>query len=374
MTESLEAGKTGLIPDVPARTQLLKTLRSNRVKSLAIGIAGTAKNTGKTTTMSIIMNEIKKNPEILLGLTSIGYDGEKFDNVTGLPKPRIEVWPGNIVAIAESCMKVCSAELEEIQRTDIATPLGKVIISRVAKAGKVLLAGPNNSRDLRIVLELLRGLANLTIVDGALNRIAPMVEVDGLILVTGAARFTEIPRLAEDTRCIVDILSTPVLAEQGKTEALGSILGQSGFDELLQKCAAADSINIQGVAGLQYLKELAALRGGELKGKRFIFNDPIKLLLAGEALQVHKVLYELSNNSGAGIGVAKACKLLAMTVNPYYPKYRYNRADYEEAYVDSAGLLACISASAGIPCYDVFRQGGKELYKIIIDYWNTMGL
>ena len=344
------------------------------MKNLTVGIAGTAKNTGKTTTMSSIMGEIRKNPEISLALTSIGYDGESFDNVTGLPKPRIEVWPGNIVAIAENCKRLCSAELEDIRRTEIATPLGKVVVSRVTKAGKVLLAGANNARDLRFVLDFLRGLTDLTIVDGAFSRIAPMVETDCLILVTGAARFTEIKRLAEDTRCIVDILCTPALAEQGKTEVLGSILGQAGFEAFLKKCAAADSINIQGVIALQYLKELAGsfgeVSGTGLKGKRIIFNDPIKILLAGEALQVQRALNELSNISGAAIGVAKTCKLLAMTVNPYYPKYRYNRADYEEAYVDSTELLASVSGSADIPCYDVVRQGGNELYKIIMDYRN----
>lgn len=319
------------------------------------------------------MGEIKKNPGISLGLTSIGYDGEKFDNVTGLPKPRIEVRPGNIVAVAESCMKICSAGLEEIRRTDIATPLGKVVISRVTDAGKVLLSGPNNSRDLRIVLEFLAGLADLTIVDGALNRIAPMAEVDGLILVTGAARFTEMQRLAEDSRCIVDILGTPALAENGKTEAVGSIFDQAGFEVLLQKCAAADSINIQGVMALQYLEKLAGLRGGELKGKRFIFNDPIKLLLAGEALSVQKVLCELSNNSGADIGVAKVCKLLAMTVNPYYPQYRYGRKDYEEAYVDAGALLDSVGAGAGVPCYDVVRQGGEGIFRMVMDHWKACG-
>jgi hypothetical protein len=58
---------------------------------LVVGIAGTAKNTGKTTTLSAIMGEARKEPALVLGLTSIGYDGEGFDNVTGLPKPRIDV-------------------------------------------------------------------------------------------------------------------------------------------------------------------------------------------------------------------------------------------------------------------------------------------
>jgi len=58
--------------------------------SLIVGIAGTAKNTGKTTTTSAILDELY-NMEIPIGLTSIGYDGEEIDNITRLPKPRLFV-------------------------------------------------------------------------------------------------------------------------------------------------------------------------------------------------------------------------------------------------------------------------------------------
>ena len=81
------------------------------MQTIIIGIAGTAKNTGKTTTTSFIMAEVKKNEKLNLGLTSIGYDGEDIDNVTGLPKPKIEVWPGVLVAVAEKCLKVSTAEV-----------------------------------------------------------------------------------------------------------------------------------------------------------------------------------------------------------------------------------------------------------------------
>jgi len=347
------------------------------VKNLIVGIAGTAKNTGKTTTMSSLLDEIKRVPGLSLGLTSIGFDGEDFDNVTGLPKPRIEVWPGTIAAIAERCRDICSAALEEIIRTDIVTPLGRVVIYRVAAPGKVVLAGANNRRELRKALDLMCDLADLIMVDGALNRIAPLVEADCLIFVTGAARFPEIDRLAEESRCIVEILSIPALEPRGRTAAAGSVLAQSGFDTFLEKCAAADSVNIQGVIAVQYLKELADLRGAgpkaPLKGKRLIFEDPIKLLLAGDAAQVRELLWELSAGSGIEIGVVKTCRLLAMTVNPYYPKYCYSRSDYEAAYVDSGRLLDSVGGRAGIPCYDVVQQGAEGLFRIIMDYWKSNG-
>ncbi|MBA7549071.1 hypothetical protein ES705_41544 [subsurface metagenome] len=53
-----------------------------------LGILGTAKNTGKTTTTSTLL-KIANNRNLSVGITSIGYDGEDVDNITGLPKPRI---------------------------------------------------------------------------------------------------------------------------------------------------------------------------------------------------------------------------------------------------------------------------------------------
>ena len=341
------------------------------IKPLTVGIAGTAKNTGKTTTLSAIMDEVKKQSGLTLGLTSIGYDGEGFDNVTGLPKPRIEVWPGNIVAIAEKCNKFSSAAMETIKQTDISTPLGKVVINRVVSRGKVVLAGANNRRELRTVLDLLCELVNIIIVDGALNRIAPMAEADCLIFVTGAARHPDIPRLTLESRCMVDLLSTPALEELGIVETAGSIFNRAGFEALAEKFSAADTVRIHGIMGEQFLKELIDLSShrasNRLANKRLIFDDPIKLLLAGDAVAVSRILQQIAAGS-ITIGVAKATKLLAVTVNPYYPQYRYNMADYVAAYVDAANLLESVGGNIEIPCYDVVRQGGQDIFQKIMDY------
>jgi len=274
------------------------------------------------------------------------------------------------VAIAEHSNSFCSAEMETIKQTDIRTPLGKVVISRIVSPGKVVLAGANNRRELRAVMNLLGESADLTIIDGALNRIAPMVEADCLILVTGAARCAEIPRLAAESRCMVDILSMPALTEHGSVQTVGSIFNRAGFETFMEKCSAADSVRIHGVMAEQYIKELGGM-ASRLKNKRLIFNDPIKLFLAGEPVRVWNYLRELSAVS-VEIGVEKTCKLLAMTVNPYYPKYRYSRADYQEAYVDGVELLESVGSSIQIPCYDVVRQGGQVIFQMIMDYRKTL--
>jgi hypothetical protein len=339
------------------------------MNTIVIGIAGTAKNTGKTTTTSALMFEVKKSEKLNLGLTSIGYDGEDLDNVTGLPKPKIEVWPGVLVAVAEKCLKVSSAKIEVLEVTNIATPLGKIILGKVTKGGRLVVAGPNKSSELRRVMsKLSHHQLDLIMVDGALNRIAPMVEVDGLILTTGAARKNIISDLAFETHCIVEIFKYPVLEVDEVIPKLNSILSFEKVDILLEKLKAGDTIYIDGVIGeksLTYLVEKAPI----LKCKKIIFPDPIKLLVAGDINKVHNLLVKLSQK-GLTIGVKKQIKLIAITINPYYPKYRFNSDDYEANYVDKEELYGALAKKVPVKVYNVVEQGGAGLFGEILGLVN----
>ncbi|HWQ61608.1 MAG TPA: hypothetical protein VN521_04810, partial [Negativicutes bacterium] len=169
---------------------------------MRLGIAGTAKNTGKTTVTAALIQELRTRGTGFY-LTSIGYDGEDLDNVTGLPKPRLRVEPGDVVATAEKCLAASTAGLDKIESTDIETPLGRIYIARVTKGGLVVTAGPNKSAEVRELAAMLSRLGpGVTIFDGALNRIAPLAETDGFILATGASRTVNIPRLAQETGAI----------------------------------------------------------------------------------------------------------------------------------------------------------------------------
>jgi len=328
----------------------------------SIGIAGTAKNTGKTTTLSAVM-DILKQRDIRLALTSIGYDGEAMDNVTGLPKPRIVAYEGDIAAVAQQCLRASEAQLDVLEDTGIQTAMGHILIGRVKKPGKLVLAGPNKRRELRDVLNRLDTYgADLCIVDGALNRMAPLVEVDGLILSTGAARHTDIGRLAKESGIIMDLFSLPAMPEQGHVESVSSVFTQSGYEALITEIEKADTLHIEGVIACEYLNELA--HSGHIAGKRLLFGDPIKLLLAGTPEEAFASLHLLQNN-GAVIGVTHGIRTIAVTVNPYYPKFRYTSGDYDAAYVDKDALLAAITASVHAPCYDVVRQGADGIAKAI---------
>jgi len=330
------------------------------MKPFCLGIAGTAKNTGKTTSLSALLTEIKQDKKITLALTSIGYDGETIDNVTGLPKPRVEAWEGCITAIAEKCMNFGSARLKPLITTDIMTPLGRIIIAEVVTGGKLVLAGPNSSGSLSKVLDIFGQMEiNLAVVDGALSRIAPMSEADALILATGAAKNTDIEALALETKHIIDILQAAILEPIGEYIKTSSILSDIGYQRLLSSLETADTVLINGVFAENYLAHLSK-QPLDLRGKRLIFPDPSKILISGDINRIYASLRSLEA-AGAFWGVAKPITPLAVTVNPFYPRLRYTGKGYDPAYVNRELLYESISQKIKIPCFNTFLHGGSGL-------------
>ena len=334
--------------------------------AVILGIAGTAKNTGKTTTTKAIMDQVQQDKNRLLGLTSIGYDGEDMDNITGLPKPKIEVWPGALVAVAERSLEVSSAQIQLLEKTDIATPLGKIILGKVIKSGTLLIAGPNKSKELRRILPLLQHYgANFIIVDGALNRIAPMVEVNSLILATGAAKTSNLTDLAWETKHLVEILQYPVFPKTENMVNVDSILDIQAAQRLTAILLNNQGVVINGVISSQGLEYLIQA-GEELKGKMLILPDAIKLLVCGEVRHIYNLVTRLKN-FGLEIGVKKEVRVTALTVNPYYPQFRFSSNDYQAAYVDQGLLYESITNSVNIPVFDIVEEGGHKLYEVIVE-------
>jgi hypothetical protein len=331
---------------------------------LVIGVAGTAKNTGKTTTLMTLINLLKEKKICTVGLTGIGYDGENFDNVTGLPKPRIEVFEGMVVATADKCVKNAKAEIEILSETPIRTPLGRIVLGRVKKAGKVVIAGPVKGSDLRVILDGMAGFAaELIFTDGALGRIAPFTEADGLVLATGASRNSDISSLALETKSLLRLLSISVMKEKGVTARFGSVLTEKNFSVFVNSFTAVDTMIAGGLFNGLFLEAVAGNKA--LYGKRLLFDNPFKLLLAGETDATCAALEKIEKN--VETGVLKLANIIAVTVNPYYPKYRYTTGDYEEAYVDKTALVNAIRDVSPSPCFNAV-QTPRELLDEILKY------
>lgn len=104
---------------------------------MIIGVAGTAKNTGKTTALCSLIEAAYAHGR-LPGVTGIGYDGEERDNVTLLPKPRITVFPGMIVTTSEQCLDASTARLRILRRSGYHTALGEVVVTVVEEGDSSL--------------------------------------------------------------------------------------------------------------------------------------------------------------------------------------------------------------------------------------------
>jgi hypothetical protein len=172
-----------------------------------LGIAGTAKNTGKTTTLQAVVRFLRQQGKRIF-LTSIGYDGEDIDNVTGLPKPKVVVEEGDMVATALPLLRSSHARFTRMEPMGIHCALGPVYSGIAVSPGRVVLAGPVSTKDVATVVN--GAPSDRTILlDGAFSRLAPMVLADSLILATGAARSPDPRRIAAEMEALSAVFGLP---------------------------------------------------------------------------------------------------------------------------------------------------------------------
>src|SRR6266566_2590671 len=163
---------------------------------LSLSLIGLSKNVGKTTVTNhlletLISEKFYRSDE--LALTSLGLDGEATDALTGLSKPRYVPQAGLLVATTAELLRQAEgegAQVERLQQLPGRTVLGPVILARVLRPGRVIIAGPTLLRDLHHAMDQFQTLgARLSIVDGAINRLgaaSPKV-TDACIVCTGAS-------------------------------------------------------------------------------------------------------------------------------------------------------------------------------------------
>ena len=165
----------------------------------SIIVVGTAKNVGKTTTVSALLS-VAEAREVRVGLTSIGRDGEAFDAVDDSPKPRIFVEAGTVVAAGRALLPHPRSidVLEEHERS----ALGPIVFYRTKIPQHVEISGAPTARAMRSVIDRLCTLGvERVIVDGAIDRIAIVATGnDPLVVATGMALAPAIDEVARATQ------------------------------------------------------------------------------------------------------------------------------------------------------------------------------
>jgi hypothetical protein len=287
---------------------------------LSLGVLGTAKNTGKTTTLNALLKCLSKK---LLALTSIGFDGEDLDHITGLPKPKVFVEEGSFVVTSEEAAKHSTARLHLLRRFDIRTALGSICLYRVRGSGTVVLVGPHSSEDLLTIKEVLeKDMVEVFLIDGAINRIVPFQHSDFVILAVGASRSTNLDFLLSETRVIVKALRLPI-----------------------------DKKGRKIVEGLVSLEKLSSLRG-----EHILVESPMHILLTDDLTKLEQLLNETD------VAVMRKPELLCVTVNPCYPERRME--GYSLARIDLSELSKTIERELEVPCLNV-TQEEERLCKIV---------
>ncbi len=345
-----------------------------------IGFVGTAKNTGKTTTALHVLKLVSE-AGIVTALTSIGYDGENTDHITGLPKPRYYAAKGMLLATAEPCLGYGSAKLKDPIRTGLRTILGEIIIATVAEPGYVVLAGPNRRMDIQQLLATLESLGvALTMVDGALNRLAALTVADGLVLSTGAAYDERIPELAAHAAAIESLFHYPkysseetshqvsFIAPTGITQqlALGSVLEASAMQAVADwlKSSQGGTCLIPGVFSPQLFQEMLQQLDHHLEGSRFVFQSPLNLLAAGSP-EIWQAGFASLKSRGGEVLYQAPLPLYLMTVNPFYPQYLQKTGNYTAAFVDKVALLQRTrQLIQDTPVVDILQPPLPDLLKI----------
>ncbi len=324
-----------------------------------LALVGLAKNTGKTETLAAILRELAERATCV-GVTSIGRDGEAHDVIDArIEKPRIVLQAGSLVASTDALVRASGLAHERLAQTGVRTPLGEVVVARLAEQGAVEVAGPSAAEDLRKVSDaMIEFGAEIVLIDGSIDRRAassPAV-AEGLVIATGAVLSEDIDEVVAATKDAVDLVNLPAAGsprvdgstgegEEPFTLERGLVLNAEPAEiaALLRKHPHTSTFRVDGALSERFLEGLLAARA-ERAGRelRIVVGDPTKVFLTRRGPDWYR-------RQGLAIEVAQMIRLKAITVNPVAPQsHRF----------DSTQLRELIEAAAGeVPVLDVLDPG-----------------
>jgi hypothetical protein len=278
-----------------------------------VAFLGLAKNVGKTTALVAALEALHAL-ECDVGITSAGRDGEALDAITGEPKPRVTLRPGQLAASAASTFDAASFRSTLLAELPFRTRFGAIAIRRAEETGDIELIGPSTASEARATADALAEAgARLVLLDGAIGRraFAAARVSDGIVLCVGLAAGSSLPAVIEAARSSVELIR----------------LGPPPGEE------AAGVVEVAGALTDELLAELSPPRGSVL-----LVEDFAAVFLSPEARR------RLARD-GVTLAVRSSARLLAVAANPTGPG---------RAPLDAATLLATLRpALPGLLLVDV---------------------
>jgi hypothetical protein len=328
-------------------TQLARLVDHARISRLAL--IGLAKNVGKTTTANHLVATLLSEGMYRadeLAMTSLGLDGETTDVMTALPKPRYVPHAGMLVATTSDLLSQAEEEgmrVTRLRQLPARTALGPVVLARVERAGRIVIAGPTLLRDVGVALEQLRAYgARLGIVDGAINRLgaASPAITDACLICTGASVGANASLVARRTADVFERLS---LAQTLLMDAYEKYLPG---ERLLMLRPRAGEMDARPFVGPPEPASEAAWMVAQMPGSpdahfllRGAFSEELaRELLArlsssstvchaeaivadGTRIFCHAAVIRRLAMRGLHLRVGHAIRILALTINPFTPEY-----------------------------------------------------
>ncbi len=283
------------------------------------------------------MNKYLEQLFCRLAITSIGLDGEEIDQVTSMEKPQIYVKPGYIVATAFDTLKNYSCKYKILEKTELITSIGEVVIIEILDEGKALVAGPSKVKDMQKLTNILEKYKlEKIIIDGAFSRQAFAKAADATIFVVGANKDKNIDNVVKDAflQYRKFTLKTSPLKPYGFGENIGFIDSDGNFGELpfssvignvndifVDEVLKAKFLYIPKTITNKFVEKLIVERGKYVFD--LIIDSPINIQLKDENLEK---LFKLNFN----IFVLNPVNLALVCYNPYSPRgYDFDNMEFK---------------------------------------------
>lgn len=270
-------------------------------------VVGTGKNVGKTVTTRA-MYDAAYDAGLTVALTSVGRDGEAFDAGDAQPKPRLFLRPQTLVATSRDVLPTSPAS-EIVAPGYLHTAAGELIFARVMTAAFYEVVGPPTASGIRRTVDRLCAEASLTIVDGAIDRVAALAGgPDAIVVATGAS------------------------AAQTSEEAVDGVAALVRRLCIAPYDPAKDSVRIEGALTPAIAASFIARR----ETRQIVVRDPTQVALSGKAAA--HALGELD------VRCERALKVVATTVASIGRERAFEPSEFAHA----------VASATGLPTFDVY--------------------
>ncbi len=275
----------------------------------SVVVVGTAKNAGKTTVFNAL-RAVAARRGAVMAVTSIGRDGEPFDALDAEPKPRVRLAAGTLVALPAGLVPRSPA-LALLDRGE-ESALGTMMFARAMLATTCEIAGPPTARAMRATIDRLRALGEgPVLVDGAIDRIAPLAGGDDAIVVaTGAASGATVERVAAVAAETVARLRIP-----GRDPA----------------CERARIVRVPGALDARDAEELL----GDTGDVTVVIEDPTRVAVRGALFAKLQAFVDLR--------CERPLQVVACTTSPVG----------RDATLPARALVEAVARATGLPAFDV---------------------